>query len=79
MDKQNVNTELQKLLLKHYAPASAQDSNTMDKSTGELFTILDEHAPGQFSIAELYPILLSNKFEDRMVGESLVWRLKRAT
>lgn len=69
---------LQGMLLKHFAPAGDGDKDRMMKSTTDLFRILDEHAPGKFQANELYDVLAGNGFEDKLVGQDLLWGLKPA-
>lgn len=67
---------LKDMLLKHFAPAPESDQGRSLKSTSDLFAILDEHAPGKFKVEELYDVLIIGGFQDKLVGESIVWSVR---
>jgi hypothetical protein len=71
-------TTLKQMLTKHFAPAGDQDDQRMMKSTNDLFRILDEHAPGKFKPEELYDELVSGGFQDKLIGDGLLWAVKPA-
>ncbi len=60
------------MLLDHFAPAT-EDRQGHLKSTTDLFAIMDEHAPGRFSLNELFDLLRKEGFRDKLVGDTLMW------
>lgn len=67
------NEELKQLLQKHFMASVPSLPHSTTKSTSEIFSILDEHAPGKFVIGELYDVLIAAGFCDRLLGDDLVW------
>lgn len=64
---------LKDMLLDHFAPAHAGDTKRSWKTTTDLFNILDEHAPGQFDVTQLFPILRAAGFVDKLMGDAIMW------
>ena len=67
---------LKDMLLKHFEPADGREQGSMMKSTGDLFNILDGHAPGKFIVNDLYDVLAGNGFQDKLVGDAILWSVK---
>lgn len=65
--------ELAELLDAHFKPARTNDPAAKTKTTTELFSIIDEHAPGHFSATLLYRILKEKGYESHLVAGELVW------
>lgn len=76
MEDTKKTSELQILLLRHFAPATLNHPKAKEYTTSKLFGILDEHRPGVFSPHELYNILHEHGFQDRFDGDELVWLVR---
>lgn len=66
-------TNLQQLIALHFTPGTTGTKDSKDRSTTDIFAILDEHAPGLFSPGEVYTTLKATGYESRLVGDEIVW------
>lgn len=63
------------LLLRFFAPLDPGTGTSMQRSTTEVFTLLDEHAPAKCHKVGVYDALVKHCFERRMIGPDIVWVL----
>lgn len=63
------------LLVKHFEPGAPGADGVRTMTTGEVYSLLDDHAPGKLTSDAVYDALLAAGFTDRHSGIGLVWDL----
>ncbi len=64
---------LRELLKKHFRPGTENDGTAVMRTTSQMFAILDEHAPGEFSSNDVYQEMRKQGFTEKLIAEELRW------
>jgi hypothetical protein len=64
---------LRELLKKHFRPGTDNDAAAVMRTTSQMFAILDEHAPGEFSSNDVYQEMREQGFKEQLLAEELRW------
>lgn len=65
--------DLRMLLLRHFRPASPGDAGAQGKTTADLFSLIDQHAPECYTAGMLYVVLRDSGFKDMLMGDEITW------